>query len=871
MAESKDPTYPSENAPAHYVSGGSDGLGGCSQRQRRRSHFTTTTNSTPTAQQTCETFNPPTDPLASKIIKALMDKLNGYTNEQCSVLVKNMSKLTLPSNTMVEDDGLCYVESGTMKSSGKVSIPLKSIIMKDTLFGNVFTEVHNDDQEKGSLITQDQCIVWKISRLKFQEVLVAFSKAINTNKIAIIPSIPILAPLSHHQQQKVANMMKEVEFPAGTTIIAAGTKGTTMYFIKSGKITINKVTRGEAESVVLDTQVAGDYFGETALLNEGEDVGTRTADCIASEPTVCYTLERADVLRLLGPLQDLMTIKSKAQALNHVELLHSTTTESQREKIASLMEKKHYKLGEQIIKQGEPGDEFFIIADGEVKFTRVQENMDALSEAESLNGKVEDIGTLFAHQFFGEGSLLDLKPRRATATASQEDTTCYVLSGSKFRELFGTNNKIILEMRKVLDTRKQADALSATLIVEEKSNETNTATDAATDAGTDAGTDAATDAATTKRNLMSKTYSSHLLNYFIKPDELNAISVLGEGSYGKVTLVRHKTTGRTFAVKQITKKHVKKMKQEKHIETERKVIACINHPFVCNLVRTFKNKHSVYFLMEAVLGGELYAQLKICEKFSPKQGQMYVAQVCSVFEHLHLHDIIFRDLKPENLLIAQDGYLKMVDFGLAKIVPDGKTYTLCGTPAYAAPEVYASRGHDKGVDWWTLGILLRKKNATNRYCLYCIAKCSRFSNFPIYSIHIHYSPDELLAGYTPFYGKEPNQIHREITRFSKHYPKVSFPKHFSRSASSLCLQLLHPSPSKRIGNLKNGSKDVKMSLFLSDINWKKLSNKEYTPEFIPSINDSFDTQNFNNNEQQFERTIDDDDKSFQHEEWSSKF
>ena len=129
----------------------------------------------------------------------------------------------------------------------------------------------------------------------------------------------------------------------------------------------------------------------------------------------------------------------------------------------------------------------------------------------------------------------------------------------------------------------------------------------------------------------------------------------------------------------------------------------------------------------------------------------------------------------------------------------------------------------------------------------------------------------MLAGYTPFYGKEPNQIYREITRFSKHYPKVSFPKHFSRSASSLCLQLLHPSPSKRIGNLKNGSKDVKMSLFFSDINWKKLSNKEYTPEFIPSINDSFDTQNFNNNEQQFERTIDDDDKSFQNEEWSSKF
>ena len=163
--------------------------------------------------------------------------------------------------------------------------------------------------------------------------------------------------------------------------------------------------------------------------------------------------------------------------------------------------------------------------------------------------------------------------------------------------------------------------------------------------------------------------------------------------------------------------------------------------------------------MEAVLGGELYALLKKHGKFTEPQAKFYTAQVVAVFEHLHSKNIIFRDLKPENLLVARDGYLKVCDFGLAKTVSEGvKTYTLCGTPAYAAPEVYASVGHNKGVDWWTLGVLLH----------------------------------ELLAGYTPFYGNEPSQISKEIRRYSKHFPKIAFPSDFSDAACDLLKGLLNP-------------------------------------------------------------------------------
>jgi CRP-like cAMP-binding protein/tRNA A-37 threonylcarbamoyl transferase component Bud32 len=707
------------------------------------------------------------------MIAALMEKLQ-YTKEQCAIICQNMTKMELTAGTVLTDpSALYYVEKGSLKSADGVHM-----MMSSSLFGDVFGQSNVASQQTSSesgITASDISTVWTISRLLFQAVLIQATKQIEEKKTTFIAEIPILAPLSKQQQQRVSDVMKRVIFENGAKIITQGEIGNTMYFIESGKVTVYQSTRGEAEPKEINTHLVGAYFGETALLHPGENGGVRNADCIATSKTTCMALERSDVLRLLGPLQELMMIQSKARTLATVEIL-SKMSNNERVEIARTLERKVYKKGEKIIKEGNDGDEFFIVESGEVTFTKTKEG----------SSEVENIGVFFANQFFGEGSLLTNKPRRATATATTTDTICYVLSGKTFRQMFGSSIKT--EMDSVLETRKQTDELSI--------------------------------------NPSS-----------IKNIDLNAIQILGEGSYGKVTLVRHKISGKTFALKQITKQHVKKMKQEIHIQTEKDVLSSINHPFVCNLVRTYKNLHSVYFLMEAVLGGELYRQLKKVTKFSNQTSIFYCAQVVSVFAHIHSKNIIFRDLKPENLLIATDGYIKVVDFGLAKLVPNGKTYTLCGTPAYASPEVYASCGHDKGVDWWTLGVLLH----------------------------------ELLAGYTPFYGNEPNQIHKEIKRYSKHYPKVGFPKHFSPEASALLLQLLHPKPSMRLGNLRGGARSVIMNEYFFDIDFTKLESKGYTPEFIPSVTDGFDVQNFKDVNDKFAKSIDDDVEGTLHESWAAGF
>ena len=172
----------------------------------------------------------------------------------------------------------------------------------------------------------------------------------------------------------------------------------------------------------------------------------------------------------------------------------------------------------------------------------------------------------------------------------------------------------------------------------------------------------------------------------------------------------------------------------------------------------------LYIGMEFVVGGELFTYLRRVVRFPKPQAALYTAQVTSMFEYLHSNNVIYRDLKPENLLIDGDGYLKLTDFGFAKVV-ENRTYTLCGTPEYIAPEIILNKGHGKGVDWWTVGVLVY----------------------------------EMLAGIDPFNDQDPMMIYQNIIRGN-----LKFPRTFDKDGRSLVKHLLVSDLSKRYGNLKNG-------------------------------------------------------------------
>ncbi|KAL7715750.1 non-specific serine/threonine protein kinase [Entamoeba marina] len=190
-------------------------------------------------------------------------------------------------------------------------------------------------------------------------------------------------------------------------------------------------------------------------------------------------------------------------------------------------------------------------------------------------------------------------------------------------------------------------------------------------------------------------------------DDFEVISLLGRGAFGKVMLVRFKKDKVIYAMKTVEKAQVIDSNEVEHILSEKNVLAKINNPFLVNMHFSFQTPTHLVFILDFCPGGELFAYLqKHKNGLSEADVKFYCAQIILALEHLHSVGVVYRDIKPENILFEKDGYLKMTDFGLAKTVKDGTTSTFCGTPEYLAPEVVQGMDYDENVDWWGLGILI---------------------------------------------------------------------------------------------------------------------------------------------------------------------
>ena len=280
---------------------------------------------------------------------------------------------------------------------------------------------------------------------------------------------------------------------------------------------------------------------------------------------------------------------------------------------------------------------------------------------------------------------------------------------------------------------------------------------------------------------------------------------LGKGSFGQVCLVYAKKNNFLYAIKSISKRGVIQSKTQKNLEMEKNILLQIDHQFIVKLVKTLQDKRYVYFLMEYVQGKELFDIIRIIGNLTKTQTQFYSGILFEIISYLHKNKIIYRDLKPENIIVEGNGYIKLIDFGIAKQI-ENKTSSMIGTPHYMAPEVFSGEGYSFGVDYWSVGV-----------CMF-----------------------EFMCGYVPFGNEttEPMQIYSEIMATEN----LTFPSHIKdKNFKSLVKGILNKNPLERISNLEK----IKIHPWFIGFDWDMLLNMSMKPVYIPDK--VVDTDNKNEN------------------------
>ncbi|KAM4591084.1 cGMP-dependent protein kinase 2 isoform 3-T3 [Odontesthes bonariensis] len=542
-----------------------------------------------------------------------------------------------------------------------------------------------------------------------------------------IMSNDFLKKLEPQHMREMVDCMYEKVYTEGQLVIQEEEAGNYLYVLAEGLLEVFQ------NGKLLGEMRPGTAFGELAILYNCK----RTATVKAVLQSHIWTLDRQT-------FQTIMMQTTQARHEEYFSFLRSVSLlrdlpEEKLAKIVDCLEVDYFEKGEYIIREGEEGNTFFIIAKGEVIVTQSTEGF----------AEPQEIKTLGAGNYFGEKALISEDFRSANIICNENDTHCLVVDRDNFNQMVGTYEELQAYLKEYVEELSRRDERRNAL---PHSPQTDSAE--------------ALEITRLKKRLA-------LLPIHQPFQELEVIATLGMGGFGRVELVKLKDENTTFALKCIKKKHIVDTRQQEHIYSEKNILQQTNSAFIIRLFRTFRDNKFVYILLEVCLGGELWTVLRDMSYFEEPTARFCIGCVLEAFDHLHTMGIVYRDLKPENLLLDAEGYVKMADFGFAKKIGLGKkTWTFCGTPEYVAPEVILNKGHDFGADCWSLGILIF----------------------------------ELLTGNPPFAGSDPIKIYTMVLHGIE---RVDFPKRIGKRPDDLIMRLCKLNPVERLGNKKNGIMDIK--------------------------------------------------------------
>uniref|UniRef100_A0A8C1Y4Z3 Protein kinase C n=2 Tax=Cyprinus carpio TaxID=7962 RepID=A0A8C1Y4Z3_CYPCA len=298
--------------------------------------------------------------------------------------------------------------------------------------------------------------------------------------------------------------------------------------------------------------------------------------------------------------------------------------------------------------------------------------------------------------------------------------------------------------------------------------------------------------------------------------DFDLIRVIGRGSYAKVLLVRLKKNEQIYAMKVVKKELVHDDEDIDWVQTEKHVFEqASTNPFLVGLHSCFQTESRLFLVIDYVNGGDLMFHMQKQRKLPEEHARFYAAEICIALNFLHEKGIIYRDLKLDNVLLDQDGHIKITDYGMCKegIRPGDTTSTFCGTPNYIAPEILRGEDYGFSVDWWALGVLMF----------------------------------EMMAGRSPFDIITDNpDMNTEEYLFQVILEKpIRIPRSLSVKAASVLKGFLNKDPKERLGcQVQTGFTDIKSHTFFRSIDWDQLEQKQVMPPFKPQITDDYGLDNF---------------------------
>ncbi|KAG7357543.1 serine/threonine protein kinase [Nitzschia inconspicua] len=617
--------------------------------------------------------------------------------------------------------------------------------------------------------------LYRVDQTTFRALLHKQTKKREAEKMKLLEAVTFLSEISSVDLKRLGRAMTLIQFQPGDCLVKKGDEGDAFYVVYEGQVILTEISVGSTKFDDLTLNV-GDYFGERSLATNER----RAANAIAKTKGAAFRIDRKTFEKVLGKFSRVIMKAQDRRILEGIKMLQNCHLEpKQFEALSHIVVDKKIKAGQRIFGPEKRTDAaLFLLREGSVE----------------LSGNRTDVikpGAYFGDDLFLLGMQQEEMCGKVftnyTAIA-REDCLCGVLRVGDCRAVFDTMNMV----GSIDKLQSHAEGLKIGVDIEQPETPHKLPTRQSTERWL---ARASTD------NLRKAVRDS------INMDQLDRHHVLGEGQFGEVWLVSAFITPKYgqqyFALKIQKKDDAMRGDSSAAIKREISILGLLDHPYIVNLVHFYEDLETINILMGLVQGCELFDVIHTENEdgtwhsgIPESDAKFYTMIVADTLDYIHKKQFVYRDVKPENILIDKDGYPIICDFGFAKFVED-KTYTLCGTPNYLSPEVIMNRGHDAASDHWAL-----------------------------------------VAGANPFFydGIPQMELFQCIVR-EKFYP---LPDELSDECFQVVDGLLVKDPSQRLGSLAGGMNDLISMKWFHELDLDELRQKKYPAPFKP-IATSLDT------------------------------